>query len=246
MVTRLIILLLAASALPATAGGFIELEGGWTDIVSDVVRIPNEGGTEFSLVEDFEVESMAYARFKISGQLADRHRLELLAAPLSFEATGDAPVDVTFEGVTFAQGSPMEALYRFDSYRISWLRRMGDGQGRWNWELGLTAKLRDAEVTLESPELRSSKENRGFVPLIALRVDGRLNAAWSLRLEADALAAPRGQGRAEDVLVALSRRLGSAMDLSLGYRFVEGGADVDEVYNFAYIHYLAAGLRYRF
>jgi len=246
MTPKIFILLLVASVLPATAGGFIELEGGWTDVVSDVVRIPGDTGTEFSLVDDFDVESMAYARFKLSGRLADRHRLELLAAPLSFTATGDAPADIHFEGVNFPEGSSMEALYRFDSYRISWLRRMGDGLGRWSWELGLTAKLRDAEVTLESPELRSSKENRGFVPLIALRVDGRLNAAWSLRLEADALAAPRGQGRAEDVLVALSRRLGSAMDLSLGYRFVEGGADVDEVYNFAYIHYLAAGLRYRF
>jgi hypothetical protein len=34
--------------------------------------------------------------------------------------------------------------------------------------------------------------------------------------------------------------------VSAGYRTVEGGADVDEVYNFAWLHYAVLSASYRF
>ena len=60
----------------------------------------------------------------------------------------------------------------------------------------------------------------------------------------DALATP--QGRAEDVLVAVQYQLQKNIDLKLGYRMLEGGADVDEVYNFALLHYLVLGVAISF
>jgi len=63
-------------------------------------------------------------------------------------------------------------------------------------------------------------------------------------LDGDALAAP--QGRAEDVLLALQLHLNEDVTLKAGYRILEGGANVEEVYNFALIHFVIAGITYRF
>jgi hypothetical protein len=41
-------------------------------------------------------------------------------------------------------------------------------------------------------------------------------------------------------------RLSDRVDLDLGYRLLEGGADNDEVYAFAFFHYAVAGVRVRF
>ena len=49
----------------------------------------------------------------------------------------------------------------------------------------------------------------------------------------DALAAP--QGRAEDVLLAPYVDLSERVRFRIGYRLLEGGADNDEVYNFALV-----------
>ncbi|UCC39703.1 MAG: hypothetical protein JSV96_18320 [Candidatus Aminicenantes bacterium] len=66
----------------------------------------------------------------------------------------------------------------------------------------------------------------------------------SLLLAGDALAAK--QGRAEDVLLALQYHLREDLTLKAGYRILEGGADVEEVYNFALIHFVVAGATFRF
>ena len=65
----------------------------------------------------------------------------------------------------------------------------------------------------------------------------------ALELAGDALAAP--QGRAEDIAAFLVYRATDRLDLKAGYRLLEGGADVDEVYNFALLHYLAFSLSLR-
>ncbi|MGB7296236.1 MAG: hypothetical protein WBC70_11660, partial [Candidatus Aminicenantales bacterium] len=62
--------------------------------------------------------------------------------------------------------------------------------------------------------------------------------------EGDAAAAR--QGRAEDILLALQYRLNDKLTLRAGYRILEGGSDVKEVYTFALIHFLSAGLTYTF
>ena len=71
-------------------------------------------------------------------------------------------------------------------------------------------------------------------------MERRFGPKFSLLLDVDALAAP--QGRAEDVLLAALFRISPALTLKAGYRFVEGGADNDAVYNFTLIHYAAVGL----
>jgi len=125
------------------------------------------------------------------------------------------------------------------TYRYDFLRK-----GKWRLGIGFTAKIRDAAVSLESENKRSEKKNVGFVPLINFRAEWRINRKLGIMLHGDALAAP--QGRAEDVLLALQIHLNETLTLKAGYRILEGGANVGEVYNFALLHYLVLGTTFHF
>ena len=80
--------------------------------------------------------------------------------------------------------------------------------------------------------------------LINFRLLWKVNEKFGLLLDGDALAAP--QGRAEDVLIAATYKLSGNFGIRAGYRFLEGGADNDEVYNFALFHYASFGISYTF
>ena len=54
------------------------------------------------------------------------------------------------------------------------------------------------------------------------------------------------QGRAFDVSARLGYVLAERWEVGIGYRTIEGGADVEQVYNFAWLHSAVASLRLRF
>jgi len=220
-----------------------EMEGGAVFSGYNDARIPNAGGTLFSLSEDLDISAKAYYRLRISYAISGRHELSLLYAPLTLKASGLLPAAVNFTGVFFPKDTAVDGTYTFNSYRLTYRYRLLD-KPRLRLDIGFTAKIRDAEIALASQSLSASKTNVGFVPLLHLRLAWDWSRKLGLLLEADAAAAR--QGRAEDVLLALNWRLSPQLQMRFGYRFVEGGADVDEVYNFAWIHYLAVGLAFSF
>lgn len=209
----------------------------------NTVQIPGDSGTRFSLTSPFEQESAASARVRLGYDFLDRHSLSMLVAPLTLRYTGTLEKDTVFAGVTFPKDSEVEATYRFNSYRLTYRYELVQDKG-WKLALGLTGKIRDAEIRLESTSLKGTKSNIGFVPLIHLYTLYEPQKNLFLQIEADFLVAP--QGRAEDVLVAVGYRLWKDLSIRLGYRFLEGGTDSDEVYNFSYFHYTTVGLQYRF
>jgi len=238
----LLILPLLASA-NVFAGWELDLESGGVFGGYNDVQIPRETGTEISLTDDLELDSKLFFRARLNWNINEKHTLSLFAAPLSINAKGQVDKEVLFEGTTFPEDTPLEALYRFDSYRLTY---------RYNFHrkenltigVGFTAKIRDAEVMLESSEQKSTKTNTGFVPLINFRLEWLFATQFSLLLEGDALAAP--QGRAEDVFLGLMYDPVKRLGLKFGYRILEGGADVEEVYNFALLHYISFGAVIRF
>jgi hypothetical protein len=162
-------------------------------------------------------------------------------APVRFAARGTLPRDVVFEGVTFPAGSSVLATYRFDSPRLTY--RYGLLRSpRWDAEVGFTAKIRDAAVTVQGAS-HAAKANTGFVPLLSFRAAWRFAPPAALVLDGDGLAAP--QGRAVDVALALEVQLRDGVTARAGYRAIEGGADNDEVYNFALVHHAGVGLTVR-
>lgn len=227
----------------ATAGVSLEFEAGpFWQTVNDV-QVPNApGSTRFSLVDVVGKGPWTAARAYLTWDFGERHALRALAAPLSITESGRLDGPVAFDGEDFAAGDA-EATYTFHSYRLTYRRLMSEGE-RWTWWLGFTAKIRDAEIALEQDGVAASKTNVGFVPLLHVAFDWRAAGDWHVTFDADALAG--GPGRAEDVAVKLARDLGDGLRLSAGYRLVEGGADVDEAYAFAWLHYAVASLRVSF
>ena len=125
---------------------------------------------------------------------------------------------------------------------MTWYWRFPPGD-KWSFRLGATLKVRDAQIALAGAPGRSAKDDLGLVPLLHLAARYQASERFALELEADALAAP--QGRAEDVSLKGVVRVSDRVEVDFGYRLLEGGADNDEVYTFAFFHYAVAGVRIR-
>lgn len=235
----------APAALAEEAPRFtLRIEGGpaWQSL--NDVQIPNDAaGTRFSLYDLAGSGPWPAGRAYFTWRTGERHALRALVAPFSITGTGVPGRPLAFAGATYAPGVPVEATYRFNSYRLSYRYRLHEGE-RWTWWTGLTAKVRDAKIELGQGATTSRKTDLGFVPLLHIAGDWRFAPRWRLGLDADALAG--GPGRAEDVALTLGRDLGDAWTLTAGYRTVEGGAAVDEVYAFAWLHYAVVGIERRF
>jgi len=240
--TFLTITLLAwASSIKAQA--LIDLESGLVFTGSNDVRIPGDEGTFFSLKDDLIPKTEFFYRIRLNYTIKSRHTFSLLYAPLETTSEGSVPNDIFFEGVVFPANTGLTGTYKFNSYRLTYRYEIVR-KPRFEFGLGLTAKIRDAEIALFSPGLTSSKTNVGFVPIINFRLLWKVNDKFGLLLEGDALAAP--QGRAEDVQIAATYDLSDNLRIRAGYRILEGGADNDEVYNFALFHYASVGISYTF
>jgi hypothetical protein len=224
---------------------FFDAEGGyvWPGYID--VRIPNETGTLFSLTYDLPAESKIVYRLRLNYRFHPKHSVSVLYAPLSLNAQGSVDNDISFNGDFFPANTDLKAFYKFNSYRLTYRFDFINSQ-KWKVGLGFTAKIRDAEVRLEDSDKRSSNTDVGFVPLLNFRVEWMFSTEVSLLLEGDALASPGGQGRAEDVLLALFYHLNDRLSLKAGYRILEGGADVESVYNFTLLNYVIVGAELRF
>jgi hypothetical protein len=221
------------------AGPFIDVESGVAFNGYNDVRIPGDTGSDISLTDDLNAEPSWFWRLRLGLDLGQKHRLSLLVAPLRLEASGSVNRAIDFNGVTFGAGDTLSSRYRFDSYRVTYSYRLLRSRSL-DFHLGITAKIRDASIRIESADTSSENSNTGFVPLINFALNWSWSSRFGLLFEGDALAAP--QGRAEDLLVAAYGTLSDKLRLRLGYRLLEGGADNDDVYAFALVHYLAGGL----
>jgi hypothetical protein len=204
------------------------------------VQIPNnETGTRFSLVDVLGNGPFPAARLYLTWNVSRRHGLRALLAPLSVTGTGNLDQPVEFAGASYTPDTPVEATYRFNSWRLTYRYMFYDGR-RFRWWIGFTAKIRDAEIKLQQGDISSNKTDVGFVPLLHISGLYRFNEQWSVILDADALAG--GPGRAEDASIKVGYDINDRWAVRVGYRTVEGGADVEEVYNFAWLHYVVASV----
>jgi hypothetical protein len=230
----------AAAQAPRLA---VEIEGGPAWQSYNDVEIPNDGSaTRFSLYDLAGSGPWPAGRLYVTWNPAPRHGLRLLLAPFSLTETGTPEQQVRFAGATYAQGVPTKATYTFNSYRLSYRYRALDGERTTAW-VGVTAKVRDAVIALEQGGTTSRKEDLGFVPLLHLAGEWRFAPGWQLGLDSDALAG--GPGRAVDAALKLGYDVGDRWTVRAGYRMVEGGADVTEVYSFAWLHFAVLSVELR-
>ncbi len=236
------VVLLSVLAVPCFGNGwFIDTELGMAFPGYNDVQVPNDStGTRFSLSEALDIESKFIYRLRV-GYETGRNTFSLFAAPLQLEAAGTLPEEILFAGETFQQGEAVEGLYRFDSYRATWRYLLVDNTS-FLFKLGFTAKIRDAEIKIQSEQLTASTANTGFVPLLSFELRWFPADSFTLLLEGDALVGP--VGRAEDVFLGAEFSLSERINARAGYRIVEGGADVETVYNFTLVNFATAGLTF--
>lgn len=234
----------------AHSGLELQVEAGPVFETRNEARIPNNLSNSLvnlkgaSGVPAAPVGGRAYLGYRFNSH----HELRALYAPLTLAGEIQSSEVINFEGQSFAANTELDTIYKFNSYRLSYIYHFEKG-AQWAWSLGFTAKIRDAEIRLTDPSSSTAspaKVDLGFVPLLHLGVRYSPSKEWGLGLDVDGSAAP--QGRAFDVLLSSEHLLASSgnsfsMWGYFGYRTVEGGADVPEVYTFSWFHSAVLGLR---
>lgn len=228
-----------------TASHFrLELEAGPVWQSRNDVEIPNDGtATRFSLKDLVGQGPWPTGRLYFTYDISSRHSLRGLAAPLTYTETGSFEEPVRFAGAEYQPGLPTEATYQFNSWRVGYRFTFVRSE-HWIWRVGLTAKIRDAKIDLTQGNTTSKDTDVGFVPLLHVSGDWRFSRSWWLFLDIEALGG--GPGRAEDGSLKIGYDISSNGMLTVGYRVVEGGADVDAVYNFAWFNYAVVSGVYSF
>lgn len=233
---------IGARAAVAASPPVVDLELLATAQNKNQVQVPNTGqGTRFSLQSLTGSGPYFAPRLQVSWAAGERSEWRVLLAPLALSEQGRSDRAIRFQGATFAAG-PIAARYQFNSWRATW---------RWRWidhedlivKVGFTAKIRDASIRLRQGTIGAEKDNTGFVPLLHASVARPLNDKWSFEGDVDALAG--GPGYAVDAGVRLSREFAPGWSVGATARFLDGGADSNEVYAFARFTSVGLALRWQ-
>ena len=220
----------------------IGIETGAVWFSRNKVRIPGNTGTEFDMTELTGSGPDFFARLDGHWDINDKHGLRVVLAPLEVSGTGELAGDTDFAGETFPAGTT-DGTFKFNTYKFTYRYTFAD-KGDWRWRVGFTGVVRDANVELRQGDLQANDDNVGFVPALHLSGDYRIGERWLFRLDFDGLAG--GPGRLIDLGLLLDYELNENWQIGGGYRMLEGGADTDDVYSFAWLHYATLDLRYRF
>lgn len=226
------------------SGFVIDIEAGPVWQSRNYVQIPNtDEGTRFSLVDLVGKGPWPAGRVYLTWNITNRHSFRGLLAPLTYTETGSFSSPVDFAGKTYAPGAPVDATYQFNSWRLGYRYRLVDRE-RLKLSIGFTAKIRDAKIELKQGNTTSKKTDVGFVPLLYVGNDWRFAGKWHLLFDFEGLAG--GPGRAFDIALKPYYAISNHWGISAGYRTLEGGADVESVYNFAWLHYGVFSLTFGF
>jgi len=229
-----------AQAEPARQGWVIDTDAYATWQGRNDVQVPNDSsGSRFSLDGLTGGGPYVAPRVQLSRLTGDRREWRVLLAPLALSNDGSTASVIQFRGTTFASGM-VNARYQFNSWR---------GTVRWRWidredlvvKIGITAKIRDASIRLRQNARSAEKDNTGFVPLLHGAFERPLGSGWRLEGDIDALAG--GLGYAVDGGIKLMKPINDEWLVGASFRYLDGGADNDEVYAFA--SFTSAGISVR-
>lgn len=210
-----------------------DLEVGVYSTHHNKVQIPNTNQGDRFEITNIGNGSFAAARVTMAWLASDKHEIQLVYVPFSYKEVGVLSQDIRYNGSIFSGGQAVETRYQFNSYRIRYLYHWID-KPRWQFDLGGTLFIRDASISLSQNGTYSEDDNLGFVPLFAIRSAYIKSPKWALIVDTDFAFAP--QGRAIDLEILAQHRLDKKWTFAAGYRTIEGGADNDEVYNFAWFN----------
>lgn len=243
-VVGLLLLLSLGLSFADTGNRFaLDIETGVASVRYSDIQIPKSTGTLISFSDELETDPAFFVRGRVAYHFNKLNMISILIAPLTLKGSGSVDREVVFEGETFAPNVTLNTVYKFNSYRLTYEHFWFVGDNV-RFGLGASAKIRDAAISIADSSKISEKTDLGFVPLIKFSFAWRFIEPLSLVIDGDALGAP--QGRAEDVSLLLQGDVGNKLSLKAGYRVLEGGSDVEQVYSFTWVNYLFGGFVLRF
>jgi len=206
------------------------------------VKLPGDTGSKLSYTDDLDSDPVFSPRFEAGYEFEFPVYIGFMASLLRLEAEGTLDKTVYYDGLVFNEGTEVKATYRFDSYRLT-ARYYFLNTESLKAGAGITGKVRDAEITLESSTQKGGLSNTGAVPLINLYLEWFASDSVSILFYGDGAWSP--YGRAEDFFAGAVYRFNDTASVMAGYRILEGGADNDEVYTFSMFHYAVFGAELR-
>lgn len=210
-------------------------ELGFVDPLSHRVQF-SKSGTYFDYVDEGGQDVLFnFQRISAEFQFNDNHNLIFLYQPLRIQTEVNLRRDVTVNGLTFPEGTPMELTYGFPFYRASYLYDFWEED---DWEIGIggSLQLRNATISFASQdgELYRSERDLGPVPILKFRTQIPLGQKFWFGFEADAFYAPirylNGgdsdvEGAIADVSLRAGRQLTDNIEGFVNFRYLGGGGE---------------------
>lgn len=239
-------------------------ELGFLDPLSHRVQF-GEDGTEFDYVDEGGQDNLfPFVRLSAEFSFSDAHKIIFLYQPIDLRTQVVLRRDVTVDGQTFPEGTPMELRYGFPFYRASYLYDFFEGPDR-ELAVGASLQLRNATIDFKAANGELFRGNRdvGPVPIIKFRTRLPLAGAFWWGLEADGFYAPVKylNGGDSDVVGAIldaSLRVGRPVtdhiDAFVNLRYLGGGAegtsedddDFGDGYDENWLHFATVSLGFTF
>ena len=238
----LTLVIVALAALPQTASAqiLLEWELGMAWVGRNDIRVPGDGGTTFSMVNDLETEPEFAQRIRVGGLFGGRHVITFLYIPFRIQAEGAFDQPVSFEGITFQDGVPTLAQYRANTGRLSYRYGTVASEG-FRLRVGGSATLRDTKISLENAAGEAaSQSGLDFLPLLAADARWFFTEAMSALVDVEGMLMP--EGGALDALIAVDVEPADRFRFRVGYRMTQTKVDRIHLYNSLLTHHFVIGI----
>jgi hypothetical protein len=230
------------SCLSSNAQTFVNIESG--ALFTNINDIRNGyNGTLFSLKNDFQTPVSPFFRLRAGYLSKEKNHFSILYAPLKIVVSGTIEKNILFDGKNFKANLPLEVVYKFNSYRFTYNRRI-ISKDNFKFGIGLSGKIRDAGVSLKNSEILRENFSVGFAPLINLLANWKMSQRIGIDFFVEGIAASKG--RAIDLSLSGRYIFTKNLQGNFGYRLLEGGANGTNGYNFIQLHFIFASLNYSF
>jgi len=237
-----ILFICVSATLSTNAQTFVNLESGvFSTGLNDIRNGSN--GTLFSLKNDFKTPVSPFLRLRVGYLSEGKDHVSFLFAPLRIVQSETLGTDIVFDGKTFEANLPTEVVYKFNSYRFTYNRRIVS-KDNFKFGLGFSIKIRDAGFSLRNADFLSENFSVGFAPLINLLASWDISRRMGVDFFGDGLAASKG--RAIDLSFSGRYVFSKNLQGNIGYRLLEGGSNGRTQYNFIELHYMFVSLNYSF
>jgi len=168
-----------------------QTELGFLAVMSHRIQF-SESGTYFDYVADGGQDILfPFQRFSAEMVLKNRQIVTLLYQPLQLKSSALLNEELEVDNLVFPPGTPMEFLYNFPFWRISWMFDFASGTQD-ELALGLSLQIRNARIVFRSADGTLYRDNRdiGPVPIVKARAIHHFKSGLWIGAEVDGFYAP--------------------------------------------------------